>query len=370
MRSLAIEWLRISGFRNLSHAEVALGPGVNVLRGDNGQGKTNVLEALYVLATSRSFRTSKLAEIVQVGLDVASVRAQVREEGEVREQSVGLRGGRRLAQVDGKRTASLAAYAVRSPVVVFHPGAVALSAGASSERRKLLDRVALYRSPASLADAADYARALRARQRLLDVAGERARGLDEWEALVVRHGMALSEAREEAASELGSAASEAFQEIGPADLELRVQYERSAPREQDAFRDALVEARARDRVRRSASLGPHRDDLSLRFGERPVRGMASQGQHRSVVLALELAEMEVIRRARGVRPVLLLDDVSSELDRDRTAALLRALQRQSGQVLLTTTRPELIDGDQCFGLESRRDFVVVRGEISVARTET
>jgi DNA replication and repair protein RecF len=364
MRSLAIEWLRISRFRNLSRTEVAFGPGFNVLRGDNGQGKTNVLEAIYVLATSRSFRTSKIGELVQTGSDVASVRGQLREDGQPREQTVGLRGGRRLAQVDGTRPASLAAYAVRSPVVVFHPGAVALSVGTSSERRKLLDRVALYRSPASLADGADYARALRARQRVLEAGGERARGLEEWEALVVRHGLALSEGRADAALELGVAATAAFAQIGPPGVELSATYERSAPREAETFRSALVEARPRDRARRSASVGPHRDDLMLRFGDRPVRGMASQGQHRAVVLALELAEMEVIRRARGVRPILLLDDVSSELDRDRTAALLGTLQRQEGQVLLTTTRPELIDVERCFGLESRRDFVVVHGEIA------
>jgi DNA replication and repair protein RecF len=364
MRSLAVEWLRISRFRNLSQTEIAFGPGFNVLRGDNGQGKTNVLEAAYVLATSRSFRTSKLGELVQTGSDVASVRGQLREDEEVREQSVGLRGGRRLVQVDGARPASLAAYAVRSPVVVFHPGAVALSAGSSSERRKLLDRVALYRSPLSLADGSDYARAVRARQRVLEVGGERARGLDEWEALVVRHGLALSGARADAASELGAAAKAAFAEIGPPGLELSATYERSAPGEAESFRSALVDARPRDRARRSASVGPHRDDLMLCFGDRPVRGMASQGQHRALVLALELAEMDVIRRARGVRPVLLLDDVSSELDRDRTAALLGALQRQEGQVLLTTTRPELIDAERCFGLESRRDFVVVQGDIA------
>jgi DNA replication and repair protein RecF len=364
MRSLAVEWLRTSGFRNLRQPDVTLVPGFNVFRGDNGHGKTNLLEALYVVATTRSFRTARLAEVVEAGSEVANVRAVVREDGEPREQSVGIRAGRRFATVDGKRAPSLAGYAVRSPVVVFHPGAVALSSGASGERRKLLDRVALYRSPASLTEAADYARACRARQRTLEVGGEGARGLDEWEALMVKHGMAVSAAREEASSELGPAAAEAFGEIGPTGLQLGVEYERSAPREAEAFRSALAGARKRDRARGSSSVGPHRDDLGLRFGERPVRGMASQGQHRAVVLALELAEMEVIVRARGVRPVLLLDDVSSELDRDRTAALLRAIRRQDGQVVLTTTRPELIDAEGCFGMGSRRDFVVVGGQIA------
>jgi DNA replication and repair protein RecF len=364
MRSLAVESLGIRDFRNLEHVDIALGPGINVLHGDNGQGKTNVLEALYVLATSRSFRTSKLGDVVRIGAQTASVRARVSEAGEAREQSVGVQGGRRLAQADGKRPKSLAAYAVLTPVVVFHPAAVALSAGASSERRKLLDRVALYLSPASLSDAGDYARAVRARQRLLEVRGEVAQGLDEWEELVVKHGLAVSQAREAAAAKLAPAAADAFGRIGPEGLLLSARYQRSAPQDPAAYRAALRQGRPRDRARGSAGVGPHRDDLSLELGDRPARGLASQGQHRAIVLALELAEMEVIGQARGVRPILLLDDVSSELDPERTSALLGALRRQEGQVLLTTTRRELIDERAFVGLESRRDFAVVCGEIS------
>jgi DNA replication and repair protein RecF len=362
MRPLAVEWLQVRGFRNLTSVELALGPRLNVVSGDNGQGKTNLLEATYVLATSRSFRTAKIPELVQAGPGAASVRASVREGGDAREQSVGLQSGQRLARIDGKRPNGLAAYAVQTPVVVFHPAALTLSAGAGSERRKLLDRIALYRVPASLGDAVAYARAVRARQRLLETRGEGALGLEEWEELVVRHGVALSRARAEAASELGPAAEEAFARIGPEDLPLRARYEPGAPSDVEAFRAALAQGRARDRVRRSASVGPHRDDLLLELGGRSVRGTASQGQHRAVVLSLELGEMEVIARARDVRPILLLDDVSSELDRDRTGALLSALRRQDGQVLLTTTRPELIDG-AFSGLEGRRDFAVVKGQI-------
>jgi DNA replication and repair protein RecF len=366
MRSLAVEWLKVRGFRNIKEADLALGPGLNVLRGDNGQGKTNVLEAVYVLATSRSFRTPRLQEAIELGGEVASVRGQVREDADVREQTVGLRGGRRVASVDGKRAINLATYATTTPVVAFHPGVVTLSSGSSSERRKLLDRVALYGSPGSLTNVADYTRAARARQRLLEAGGETARGLDEWEDVMVRRGLAVSEARGEAAAQIGSAAVQAHAGIGPSDLRLSADYEPGGPAEAEAFRAALVAGRRRDRARGSAGVGPHRDDLVLRFGETPLRGMASQGQHRAVVLALALAEMAVIGRGRGVHPILLLDDVSSELDRERTAALLAELMRHEGQVLLTTTRPELIDGRGVWGQESRRDFVVVRGEIRTA----
>src|ERR1700722_10791069 len=158
MLPLAVEALSVRAFRNLSSVDVELGPRFNVLSGDNGQGKTNLLEAVYLLATSRSFRTAKLGELVESGGETASIRARVREGAEEREQSVGVRAGLRAVRIDGKRPPGLAAYAVRTPTVVFHPGIVSLSTGSGADRRKLLDRVALYRLPGSLAEAEAYGR--------------------------------------------------------------------------------------------------------------------------------------------------------------------------------------------------------------------
>lgn len=366
MRSLAIESLSVRAFRNLESVDVELSPRFNVLSGDNGQGKTNLLEAVYVLATSRSFRTSRQSELVRTGSDAASVRAVIREQDEAREQSVGVGHGVRRVRVDGKRPSTLAAYALRTPVVVFHPGAVALSAGSGAERRKLLDRVALYQSPAALGDAESYAKALRARQRVLQVRGESASELEHWEELVVRHGRALSEARLRAAEALAPAAERAFARIG-ADLPFRARYAPNAPADPVDYRSMLARSRTRDRARGSASIGPHRDDLLLELSGGPARGRASQGQHRAIVLALELGEIEVVSEARVVRPILLLDDVSSELDRARTAALFGALRQGDGQVLLTTTRPELIETGALADRDERRDFVVVDGQVRTAQ---
>jgi DNA replication and repair protein RecF len=363
MRSLAVESLSARGFRNLVAVDVAFGPRFNVVAGDNGQGKTNLLEAVYVLATSRSFRTSKLGELVECGAGHASLRGSVREDEETRQQSVGLQPGLRVVHRDGKRAPSLAEYAVRTPVVVFHPGLAGLTAGSGADRRKLLDRLALYLWPASLSEGESYAKAARCRQRVLELRGERAADLDGWEELMVRHGRALSDAREGAAARLVERAVEAFERIGRPELIFEARYVRSAPVEAGAFRAALAEMRQRDRARGSATVGPHRDDLGLTLSGRPVRGIASQGQHRSVILALELAEMQVIAEARGVGPILLLDDVSSELDRVRTAALFRTLCERQGQVILTTTRPELIETSDSFAKEDRRDFRVVGGRI-------
>jgi DNA replication and repair protein RecF len=366
MVPLAINSLSVRAFRNLSSVDLELGPRFNVLSGDNGQGKTNLLEAVYVLATSRSFRTAKLAELIESGRETASVRATLREGTTEREQSVGLRIGTRAVRIDGKRPSTLAGYAIRTPTVAFHPGVVALSAGSGADRRKLLDRVALYLRPGSLADAASYARALRARQRVLETRGAAAADLDEWEALIVLHGAAMRESREEAARRLGPSAERAFASIGPSGLALGVSYAPNAPAQPAEFRALLARNRGRDRARGASSSGPHRDELALALGGRPMRGMASQGQHRAAVLALELAEIDVIGEASGVRPLLLLDDVSSELDRTRTAALFACLSSHRGQVLLTTTRPELIETGSLSSVDERVDFRVVGGEVRPA----
>jgi len=363
MRPLRIEQVQVRSFRNLTSVDVDLGERFNVISGDNGQGKTNLLEAVYVLATSKSFRSSKMTDVISFGEELASVRARVVEgsNDESRVQSVGIKAGSRLVRIDEKRPPTLAAYAVRTPMVVFHPGEISLSMGASSERRRLLDRTALYLAPASMGELDSYTKALRARQRTLEARGVTAKDLAEWEMLCVRHGLALMEHRAHASSLLAERTKIAFGRIAAPDLTLDVAYAPGAPREEAAYLAALESKRPADLRRGSASVGPHRDDLALAISGHVVRGVASQGQHRAVTLALKAAEIDVIGGARGVRPILLLDDVSSELDRDRTAALFSFLRDQEGQVLLTTTRPELIDT----GADAaRRDFSIRAGVLS------
>jgi DNA replication and repair protein RecF len=266
-------------------------------------------------------------------------------------------------RIDGKRPPTLAAYATRTPAVVFHPGALSLSTGSGAERRRLLDRIALYAGAASGEAVQSYGHAQRARQRVLETRGDRSPDLDGWEQIMVQHGREVSEARERAATALGPEAEGAFARIGASGVDLRVRYERGSPGDDASFREELVRNRVRDRARRSPTVGPHRDDLALDLAGRAARGTASQGQHRAIVLALQLAEIEVVRRLRGMRPVLLLDDVSSELDRERTAALFASLSEERSQVWLTTTRPDLIEKGFIAPGADRRDFRVSAGQI-------
>ncbi len=362
MGPLAITRLAVRDVRNLEAVDVEPGPRFNVIHGDNGQGKTNLVEALYVVATSCSFRTSRTSEIVRHGATQASVRASIDEGGPVREQSVGIGAHVRALRIDGARPKSSAVYAARTPVVVFSPSSLSLTMGSSRERRVLLDRVALYSEPASLSEVTSYTRAVRERQRALEERGVRARDLEEWEELIVRHGLSVMSAREAAATQVLAATRDAFVQIARRGLGFEGTYEPSAPRDATQYRAALVEMRPRDLRRRSASIGPHRDDLVLAIAGMPARSTASQGQHRTLVLALKAAEVAVIGRARDVQPLLLLDDVSSELDAERTQALFAFLAEQRGQVFLTTTRPELIALDKT-SINGRVDFRIVAGRL-------
>lgn len=367
---LLLDHLRVRAFRNLGRVDLDPAPRLNVISGNNGHGKTSLLEAIYFAATSRSFRTHRAAELVQHGEKVASASARFVEVAQglpplAREQTAAVQGKTCAVRLDGNKPPSLAAFATRSPVIAFHPEEMALSSGPAAGRRTLLDRLALFISPRSSDHRARYARALRARMELLrKVEGEpESAEIDAFEELCAVHGAALTRARAEAAEALVGHLLPAFGQIAAPELHLEARYAAGGSASLDACRIALREHRRRDVHRPTAGFGPHRDDLELRLDGHPVRVVASQGQHRALTLALKAAETSAIAEARGLAPILLLDDVSSELDPERTSALFTFLGLAHGQIFLTTTRPELIL-TPALGTGERRDFQVDAGAVA------
>jgi DNA replication and repair protein RecF len=346
-----LERLVVRELRNLSRVELEPAPRLNVISGNNGQGKTSLLEAIYFAATSRSFRTHRIAELVRHGVSVGSARARFVERRDdlpplAREQVAAVEGSRCSVLIDGNRPPSLASFATRSPVVAFHPEELTLSTGPACVRRTLLDRLALFMEPRSADHRARYAHALRARHELLrrgaGLDGQASAELEAFEELCAGHGAALTRARAAAAQAITPELAQAFARIAAPDLELTARFAPGGSPDPEEARQALRAQRRRDAQRSTAGFGPHRDDLALELGGHPARVVASQGQHRALTLSLKAAETAAISAARGVEPILLLDDVSSELDPDRTAALFVFLGMTRGQVFLTTTRRELI----------------------------
>ncbi len=361
MRRLSVERLSVANIRNLQSVTLDLGADIVVLAGPNGSGKTSLLEALYLLCTSKSFRASRPAESIAHGQGEAHVRGQLLDGSVKRTHRLALKEGVRAVRLDEKRPPSLAAYALASPVVIFHPGELTLSMGPAMERRQFLDRVAFYTTPNGTKALEDYTRAHRARQKLLETRGIDAADIDPWEALVARHGLELMQARQHAARTIVEAMEHAFEQFASPQLVLRGKYASTAPDDEESYLTMLQNSRTADLHRGSARVGPHRDDLELLLDGQPLRQVGSQGQHRAAVLALKVAEIGALERARGTKPILLLDDVSSELDANRSRAFFAFLQREHGQVFLTTTRPEWIETGTFGSTCTRLDLEVDRG---------
>jgi DNA replication and repair protein RecF len=364
--AVRLKSLNIRNLRNLARVDVALVPRLNVLFGNNGQGKTTFLEAIYLACTTKSFRTAKVSEVVAHGEKVASIRAAIKDGDDEREQAIGVEGSKRHVTLSGNRPSSLASYAVQSPVVIFHPGEMVLSSGPASARRTLLDRIALFIDPTSMDHFRRYAVALRARQRTLETRGANAVELEAFERLMATHGAALTAARREASERIAGRLQQAFDRITSGRTRLEAKYKPGGSRDSGEEEQKLAQSRESDRHKRSAGSGPHRDDLKIMLGGHDARIDASQGEHRAITMALKITELNCVAEARGTCPILLLDDVSSELDLDRTALLFDFLRETDAQVFLTTTQPALVDTAK-FNPSDRAEFLVVDGVVTAGR---
>jgi DNA replication and repair protein RecF len=335
---VAITALWLTDFRCFASAEITPDPvGLTVLRGDNGTGKTSILEAVGWLATQRSWRGAARDALVRRGAACAVVRGEA-VSGARRvlvEAEISLDGPTRLL-VNRQSVRRRAETAETLAVTVFAPEDLELVQGAPGVRRQFLDDVLATRHPRLDALGSEVDRVLRQRAALLRQAGGRlddaARStLDVWDARLAQSGTELVVEREALADALAPRAAAAYERLSGHDIAPRLTYRRSW--EGDLY-GALVAARQDDVRRQHSTIGPHRDDLELTIGPHPARTHASQGEQRSLALALRLASHGLRTAERGDPPVLLLDDVFSELDAHRAGALVELLPR--GQVLLTT----------------------------------
>jgi DNA replication and repair protein RecF len=333
-------------FRNYARAELQLGEGLNVVHGPNGAGKTNLLEAIYFSLTGRSCRTSNERQVVRSGEKVTRVVAEVSGDGGAHTLEVGFEPGEdKLLKVDGAPLERGGAPPPRPLVCVFLPERLELVKGAPASRRSHLDQVVAALWPARSETRSAYTRALAQRNALVvrvRAGHSRADLLDAWDAELARHGAQLMADRARAVTTIAPAFADRAAELGlPDPVELRYA-PRSKAADAEGLRAELLERRSSDLERGFTTHGPHRDDIALLHGGRPLRTLGSQGQQRVGLLALLFAERDVLG-ARGRPPLMLLDDVMSELDatrRERLAELVRA----RGQALITTTDIDHVPG--------------------------
>ncbi|MGU3645152.1 DNA replication/repair protein RecF [Microbacterium sp. C23T] len=376
---MIVEHLSLVDFRNYAAADVELGPGPNVFVGRNGQGKTNLAEAIGFFATLGSHRVSNDAPMVRDGADAAIIRARLAHgERRVQLEAQVNRQGSNKARVNGApvKPAELPRYA---QVVLFAPEDLQIVRGDPSARRRFADQLLVQRTPRMAAVLADYDRVLKQRTALLKSAkargirGDALSTLDVWDEKLVSLGTQLIAARLSLATDLAPPLAAAYTAIAGADHNPEIEWalsvagadtgedgdsgsgspaspgqtsddgrtDASTTRIAELFRQALAAKRTSELERGLTLVGPHRDDLLLRIRGLPVKGYASHGESWSVALSLRLASAELLRAdSRLGDPVLILDDVFAELDTDRRARLAH-LASDYEQVVVTAA----VEGD-------------------------
>lgn len=330
--------LWLTDFRGYREADVTLDSGLTAVVGPNGQGKTNLLESIAYLATLSSFRGAPNEALVRVGADRAIVRAEAEREGrELLLEAEIVANGRNRTQLNRQplRRARDLLGALR--VTVFSPDDLALIKGSPGERRTFLDDTLVALHQRYDQARSDLDRILRQRGALLKQAKGRLSAeieltLDVFDTKFTVAGEALAAARRELVDELDPVVAEAYAQVARTPAPVRLIYQPAWL--ESGLAAALVAARRDDLRRGVSTVGPHRDDLELVLNGLPARTHASQGEQRSLALALRLGSHTVVTRRTGTPPVLLLDDVFSELDPDRSDALLHSLP--PGQTVLST----------------------------------
>ena len=348
---MQITELTLRSYRSYETLYLAFDPGVQIFLGANAQGKTNIIEALYYAAFGRSHRTSSDAELIRVGADGAHIGLSFRRHDVPGELSFTFaRGARRRITYAGESLRQRDLVGIL-PMVLFSPEDLFLVKGAPALRRRYLDAELSQASPAYYGELLRYTRILKQRNAVLKDIRERLAAPDDlppWDAQLARSAAYIVTRRIAAVAQLG-ALSARVQAVLAAGEELALAYEIAGAGAEDFAEDdmteslhvwynkMLCEGRARDIARAATSVGPHLDDLVLRVGGMSLRSYGSQGQQRTGALALKLAELFYLQENIGEAPILLLDDVMSELDADRRRALLDFIRHEHIQTFITAT---------------------------------
>lgn len=359
---MEVRRVELTSFRSYERLELAFPAGPQVLFGANAAGKTNLLEALVVLGSGRSHRTSTEAELITWEQSFARLEAEAHsgaggepsaeDRGDLIELTLARQGAgaaRKRVRVNGvPRRAAALPDALR--VVVFAPEEMLLVVGSPSLRRAAIDSLAAQRWPLYRRALSTYGRALQQRNSLLRVIREglaEAEQLRYWDDVLVSEGGSLVAQRLDLLEELSVPLAEAHAEIAPGEGRLSASYVTNAPTDgtetpADALRRRLAETAEKELWNGATLVGPHRDDLAFAIDGRELATFASRGQQRTVILALKLAELDLLSRLDGRPPLLLLDDVFSELDPARRSHLVRRVS-ELPQAFITTTALEDLD---------------------------
>jgi len=331
-----LKQLRLEQFRNLTAAQLEPGRYLTILHGRNGQGKTNLLEAVYMLGSGRAFRTTRVPDLIQHGSVTAAVTGRIESAGVENRLLLLLEGNSRRISVDAKNVYRAAELHGKLPVVIFTPDDTAMVKLGPETRRRYLDRSLYAGNAGFLQDYHSYYRTLKQRNALLK--SNQQQELLLWTEQLAAAGIRLMQHRSRYLAELQQLLQHQYAQLAGGNEGVAVQYKPDIAASTAAeLLDTMQAHQEQDLRYRTTNRGPHRDDLLFLINGRPLKGFGSQGQQRSFVLALKLAEMDHLQQTFGEEPVLLLDDIASELDRQRISNLVTYLRKRQVQVIITTT---------------------------------
>jgi DNA replication and repair protein RecF len=355
----------VKDWRNLAKEGLSLGERVTVLFGRNGQGKSNLLEAAYYAITFRSFRTNSTAELIGWGREKSEIESRITLRGLERTIRVEVAVGKKRTTLDGKVVRRDSDSLQGAGVVVFGPDDLRLPKAAAGDRRRALDRAVFASQRSYIREALAFERALRGRNSLLRRGIFTKELLESFEETLALTGARIVVRRRDLVRSLAPIFAKVFGEIH-GELSARIGYRSDARIEavegEEAIREALrlgLEAeRASDQRRGFTGFGPQTDDLDMFLGDHLAREHGSQGQVRSLVLAFKIAELLHAEAQNQETPVLLLDDVSSELDTERRSRLFETISAMACQTLITVT-----ERDHLPDLPGRVDWLVSGGQV-------
>ncbi len=348
---MILDFVEVNNFRNLN-GKIFWGPGLNIIHGNNGQGKTNWLESIHLLSRTKSFRTQRLQESIRFGEDTAFVQGQVSSGSDLRrELRVTLRENTKSIWINGKRE-QLPRYLGHLQVFAFTADQLEVVRGMPEARRHFIDRGVFSLRPAYVQTVSDYNKVIKQKNRILQDSLERELRLEEtadliapWNDQLVRLGAEIHKARTDYTERINAALERTLFE--PA--EMHVRYSSTLEGKGDIgdyeglLRDRLQIRLAAEAASGRALIGPHKDDLTIHLGGRETRVYGSSGQQRSALLLLDLAAISVYNSWHDDYPLFLIDDVDAELDEKRIRRLLEYLEGRT-QTFITTSKRSHLEG--------------------------
>lgn len=349
-------------YRNIERVNFDPDPEFNVLWGDNAQGKTNLLEGIYLLGNLRSFRGSRYEEFIRHDTVVGQVAGDLINKGVRRRIELSFSEAGKSARIDGKEIKKAGHFMSYLRPVLFSPEEVSLIKGNPAGRRSLLDRAVFQAEPAYLERAQQFERCLRQRNRLLKE-GKNEQEIAPWTEQLIQAGARIRFDRLCYLERLLPLLREAYRNISGGHEEADLHYPAAGSEEEylrQSLRRELARQHEKERALGQTMAGPHRDDPLFLVNGRPLRIFGSQGQQRSYMLAFKTAQIMDMEKQLGEPPVLLLDDMTGELDRHRQGFFFRFLLERRGQVFITTTDIQPLQKE---GLQHARFFRVTQGTI-------